>query len=81
MIMKYTVRVEREHDVISVVCDGTIIWSATCIDEKRGVISERVRNFNKYPTTNNAAKLVLTRAFPPAKVEVPWWMNRRNKKT
>ena len=78
--MKYTVRIERQQDLISVVCDGDLIWSSTNIDEKRVALSKHVRNFNKYPTTKDAVKLVLTKAFPPAKVKVPWWFNRRKKK-
>ena len=79
--MKYTVRIERQQDLISIVCDGDLIWSSTNIDEKRVVLSKHVRNFNKYPTTKDTAKLVLTKTFPPAKVKVPWWFNRRKKKT
>ena len=79
--MKYTVRIERKQDIISVVCDGTVVWSANNIDEKRCSISERVCNFNRYSTTKDAAKLALTKAFPPKKVSVPWWMNRRKKQT
>ena len=78
--VKYAVRVERQQDIISVVCDGTVIWSAGGIDEKRQGVSERVRSFNKYPTTRDAAKLALARAFPPEKVKVPWWFEKRKKK-
>ena len=77
--VKYTVRVERQQDIISVVCDWTVIWPAGGIDEKRQGVFERVRSFNKYPTTRDAAKLALARAFPPEKVKVPWWLNRRRK--
>ena len=78
--VKYTIRVERQQDIISVVCDGTVIWSASSIDEKRQGVSERVRSFNKYPTTRDAAKLALARAFPPEKVKMLWWFEKRKKK-
>ena len=78
--VKYTVRVERQPDIISVVCDGTVIWSVGGIDEKRQGVSERVRFFNKYPTTRDATKLALAKAFPPEKVKVPWWFEKRKKK-
>ena len=78
--VKYTVRVERQQDIISVVCDGTVIWSAGGIDEKRQSVSERVRSFNKYPTTRDAAKTALARTYPPEKINVPWWFEKRKKK-
>ena len=78
--MKYTVRIERQQNLISVSCDGNLIWSSSNIDEKRASVSKHVRNFNKYPTTKDAAKLALNRAFPLAKVKIPWWLNRRKNK-
>ena len=77
--MKYSVRIERNQDVIDVVCDGVVIWSAGGIDEKRGAVLEKVRSFNKYRATKDAAKLALAKAFPPEKVEVPWWFEKRKK--
>ena len=54
--MKYTVRIERQQDLISVVCDGDLIWSSIGIDAKRASISKHVRNFNKYPTNKRCRK-------------------------
>ena len=78
--MKYVVRIERMQDIISVACSGTVIWSAGGVDEKRAGVSSRVREFNKYKTAKDSARAALARDFPPEKVKVPWWLEKRKKK-
>lgn len=68
--MKYRIRVERQSDIISVSCNGDVVWSASGIDGKMERAAKLVRNFKKFGTPMAEAKQALERAFPPPKTKV-----------
>ena len=68
--MRYRIRVERQSDIISVSCNGDVVWSAGEIDNKLERAAKLVLDFKKFDTSKAGVRQALERAFPPPKTKV-----------